>query len=232
MSWDWGNLQEATVAERNDRDTLGVLKKYHIKGRILEAGCGASSKVYAMHTHGYDVTGLDIDLKIINETKKLFDLNLVCGNVFSLPFKNDYFQAYWSLGIIEHFDDFSGIISEAFRVMKPGGYAFVSFVALNPIKRLKGFLGYKQSGSHYQHTLDRKYVKREFTKYFQILDEYPTAGFLGFTHEIRLLHKLYNYKPSLFVARAFKYLLDKLLSPLFGHTYFLVLKKGRCGCFK
>ncbi|GBE07650.1 hypothetical protein BMS3Abin11_00759 [bacterium BMS3Abin11] len=64
--------------------------------------CGRGQNVQALK-HGYDISGVDNAEDTIRAVQKLFpDLPIQLGDVSSLKVGNGYYQAYISLGIIEH----------------------------------------------------------------------------------------------------------------------------------
>jgi SAM-dependent methyltransferase len=49
----------------------------------------------------------------------------VRGDVRTLPFRSGSFDAIYSMGTVEHFDDTDGALREIFRVLRPGGRAVI-----------------------------------------------------------------------------------------------------------
>ena len=114
--------------------------KYLSKGaRILEAGCGVGQVVLALRARGFDCYGLDFAKTIIETLNNRFpDIPFDHGDIRSLPYPDNFFDSYISLGVIEHFTNGQdGILNEAARVTKPGGYIFISVPALNGYRKLR-----------------------------------------------------------------------------------------------
>lgn len=111
--------------------------------RVLEAGCGLGQVVLALRYHGFDCIGLDYAARTIEVLNKEFpDTPFHQGDIRSLPYPENSFDAYISLGVIEHFTEGQEeILKEAARVVKPGGLIFVSVPALNDWRKLKCRLG-------------------------------------------------------------------------------------------
>jgi SAM-dependent methyltransferase len=78
--------------------------------------------------HGAHAYGIDISGPIVTQARAGFGENaLRCtvSDVRALPFRNDSFDAIYSMGTIEHFDETEVAVAEIARVLKPGGRAIV-----------------------------------------------------------------------------------------------------------
>ena len=70
-------------------------------GVILEGGCGQATHVAALSYRGYQCIGIDNATQTISAIKKISpDLDVRLGDVRELPFENNNFIGYWSLGVI------------------------------------------------------------------------------------------------------------------------------------
>lgn len=79
--------------------------------------------------HAY---GVDISPPIVAQARKAFvaeagvhPLRDAVGDVRHLPFRSDSFDAIYSMGTIEHFDETERAVEEMARVLKPGGRAII-----------------------------------------------------------------------------------------------------------
>jgi len=120
-----------------NRSITHIFKKYLKLGdKILEGGCGNGSWVKYLSNSGYQCVGVDVNpeiLKIADEN----NLNVKIDNIENLSFDKSHFDAYLSLGVVEHNEEGpTNAINEAFRVLKPGGYFFVSTPCNNLFRKL------------------------------------------------------------------------------------------------
>lgn len=114
-------------------------KLFHKGDTVLEAGCGYGRYCFWLEKKGVKAVGIDIVAHAIDQGKKFakengFTSKIHVGDICTLPFKNNSFNGYISLGVIEHFEsevDVNKVFSEAYRVLKGGGKAFI--VIPNPI---------------------------------------------------------------------------------------------------
>ncbi len=100
--------------------------------KILEGGCGLAPYLIRLRQLGFQVEGIDYNEAPLQKALS-FDpsLPLKVGDVAAIPYPDNYFGGYISLGVIEHFTEGPlKAIREAYRVLKPGG-VFVLMVPQN-----------------------------------------------------------------------------------------------------
>jgi ubiquinone/menaquinone biosynthesis C-methylase UbiE len=95
--------------------------------------------VLAMRANGYNCFGLDFASSTIQMLNNEFpDVPFHKGDIRCLPYEDKSFDGYVSLGVIEHFTEGQDLmLSEAARVVKPGGLIFVSVPALNGWRKFR-----------------------------------------------------------------------------------------------
>ena len=105
---------------------LDVLIKYAptgTKARVLELGC-APGRWLAWTKGRLDVrgVGLELDAEGVRLTQVLYpDVPVVQADAFAVPFVDRSFDMVYAFGLLEHFEDPSGIIREALRILRPTG---------------------------------------------------------------------------------------------------------------
>ena len=240
--WDTESFRKSIERGKDDRFILKTLRKYipDKNGRILEGGCGRGQVVYCMQTHGHKAIGVDFAEKTIERTKQVFpELDVRVGDVRDLHFPDDYFVGYWSIGVIEHFwDGYYDILKEIRRVLISGGYAFLTFPYMSPLRRSKARLGlYQEFGrqekeSFYQFALNPSTVIKDFeASEFKLVERTPYSGIKGFKDEVSMfkpwLQRLFDYQGRSLWVRGFSFVLDKLLAIFAGHVILLVLRNTK-----
>ena len=105
---------------------------------ILDGGCGQGRYVVWLAERGYKVVGLEYNNGALQcAHKRVNNLSLVGGDVAALPFHNNIFGTYISLGVVEHFvQGPNAALREMHRVLKPGGYALVSVPCYSLIRQM------------------------------------------------------------------------------------------------
>ena len=93
--------------------------------QIVDLGCGSGRALLWNRDLGAAMTGIDIAPFFSHEAREQVDLLL--GDLRTLPFADATFDKAWSLDVLEHLspDALSGMLREAARVLKPGGGLFV-----------------------------------------------------------------------------------------------------------
>ncbi len=135
--WDAAEFELLLNKIIPNRTITPLFNKYLKPGdKILEGGCGNGAWVQFLNNHGYECIGTDINEVILDVAKKE-NLNVIKDDILNMSFPDDTFHAYLSLGVIEHWEDGpQKAIAEAFRVIKPGGYFFVSTPCNNLFRKL------------------------------------------------------------------------------------------------
>jgi len=112
-----------------NKECLDIINRYIKKqDKIIEAGCGLGQFVLYYKNKGYDILGVDFSQKAIDKLIEYnSSLNVSCADCTNLPFKDNTFDMYLSFGVVEHAECGPEIfLNEAYRIIKPGEYAFIT----------------------------------------------------------------------------------------------------------
>ncbi len=123
--------------------------------RALEVGCGTAALAAALAGHGAEVVASDVSLRWLTLAQKRLaeagrSVDLVACAAESLPFADASFDLVAASDVIEHVGDPDRFVSEAARVLRPGGLLFLATpnrysLGLEPHVRLWG-VGYLPRG--------------------------------------------------------------------------------------
>ena len=241
QQWRTEDWKKQITQTRKSRYWLRIIGKYlpDRKSRILEGGCGCGHLVDALDSWGYDAIGIDFAEKTVAKVNEVMpNLNICYGDLRQLDFEDKYLDGYLSLGVIEHFwEGYDEILDEMKRVMKPGGYAFVSFPCISRLDRLNIFFssyelyeGCNIPVDFYQFGLDAKVVRRNFERMgFECVHTYWQYGLTGLQRMVpafkKIQEKLWKLSEENKLIKLFTVASSFLLAPLCSHSVMLVFKK-------
>lgn len=125
----WDGVWEKTTLERPLHNQLLSSIAEHIsfsEATILEIGCGSAVDSIKMAQDGATVYATDYSLPALNHARQNRDrqkveMELVAGDLFSLPYPSQSFDLIFSQGLLEHFTEVDKAVAEQMRVLKPGG---------------------------------------------------------------------------------------------------------------
>lgn len=96
--------------------------------RILDAGCGTGYGTAEL-AGAASVTGIDIAAEAVEHARSRYGserVRFVQGSCETLPFSDGAFDLLVAFEVIEHLDGWQDMLSEARRVLRPGGVLLVS----------------------------------------------------------------------------------------------------------
>lgn len=102
---------------------------------LVDLGCGAGLLAPHLVEKRYFHVGLDLTFTALLQAAA-HDVNVVNGDVLRLPFADAMADVVSAGEILEHVEDHSRAISEACRVLRPGGTLVIDTVAATWLARL------------------------------------------------------------------------------------------------
>ena len=95
-------------------------------GRLLDAGA-AYGTFLRLTSSSYECVGLEVSRYAASVAQKQFGVDVKVGSIeHTSPFPDNYFDVIVMWDIIEHLINPVAALKEAFRILKPGAYIFVS----------------------------------------------------------------------------------------------------------
>ena len=114
-------------------------------GHVLDVGCGTGVVTFALAERGFAVTAIDHSPAMLEIARaKAEDLGLgdritfVTGDVANLRFDDQAFDGVTCQGVLHHLQDLDRCVREMWRVLKPGGFIFLSDPCsdITPLKKV------------------------------------------------------------------------------------------------
>jgi ubiquinone/menaquinone biosynthesis C-methylase UbiE len=110
-----------------------------LKGKhLLEVGCGIGFDSVEFLKRGVRVTATDLTLNAVRLARRHFEIEglqveeVRTASALDLPFADNTFDAVWADGVLHATGDTQRAISEARRVLAPGGRAIISHFYRKP----------------------------------------------------------------------------------------------------
>lgn len=130
--WEKRNFSQKLTDSVKQREEYRIMKPYIQElaqgSKILDGGCGLGEWTVFLSSQKYNVYGLDISSSTIDRLKEHFpNEQFIAEDIRKTGFPDGYFDAYFSWGAFEHFEEgLSQCLEEAYRIIKPGGYLFLT----------------------------------------------------------------------------------------------------------
>jgi ubiquinone/menaquinone biosynthesis C-methylase UbiE len=122
------------VEPQEDMPRIVRLFKRHGVEKVLDLGCGSGRHTVYLARHGFSVYGLDVSpegVRLAKEwlRKEGLSAKFKFGSIYEkLPYRTNFFDAVISTQTLHHarIEDIRKTIKEMERVLKPGGFIFVT----------------------------------------------------------------------------------------------------------
>ncbi|MGN6573912.1 MAG: class I SAM-dependent methyltransferase [Pseudolabrys sp.] len=201
--------------------------------RVLDGGCGLGDWVVWLTRAGYPTVGLDVSRLTIGKLKEMFPgMEFAVGDIRETGFPDASFDAYFSWGTFEHFEEgFDRVVGEAYRVLRPGGLLFTSMpffnlrIALHDIYRAPWRLRPQTDRTRfYQWRLTRAELAKILSRHGFAVDDVKIIGKRQGIQ--RWLQQNFRLSATSTMARGFAALTAPFVpKTLIGHMILAVAKK-------
>lgn len=142
-------LEELNFRTRRDVSVDYVSRILPPNGRVLDLGCGTAPVVSELRKRGVSCAGLEYAEDMLKHARErlrsmgLDEGDLHRGDCRHTPFDDASFDVVVCLGVISYVEHYGEVFDEINRLLRPGGYALVSFrnkfnpVLWDPVLTLK-----------------------------------------------------------------------------------------------
>ena len=234
--WD----AEGAASPPTHRDpVVTVTRRYLPMGaKLLEGGCGRGNKVKALTDAGYAAIGVDFAARTVAQARIAYPgIDVRKGDVRALEFADQFFDGYWSIGVIEHFwAGYDAILAEAARVIRAGGFMFLTAPWLSPYRqhrvRARGYYiedFAAEPESFYQFALGRPEVRRALARHgFRLLRWQGLASEISMEEDMPRLKPqvdwLLRSRGSIF-KRALRKIIARAADAYCGHSFMAIAER-------
>lgn len=161
---------------------------------VADIGCGAATQCALWARDGHQVHGTDINAQLVElgqqrATGAGLDISLTVGSATRLPWPDASMDICLCPELLEHVAEWEQVLSEAVRVLRPGGVLYLSTTnALCPVQEEFDLPGY----SWYPPPLKRRYERLAITTRPELANHarYPAVNWFTYFQLRRHLRKL------------------------------------------
>lgn len=133
------NLDTSRYIAHENAEAMNQLFQAAMVQKILDLGCGDGRHLKYFANQGYKMYGLDISptaLRMAEEwlAEDGLSAEFACNDMTDIPWPNDFFEALVCVQVINHHyvEGIRKTFHEIYRVLKPGGWFFLSVQTGNP----------------------------------------------------------------------------------------------------
>tara|TARA_B100000989_G_scaffold298765_1_gene289697 strand:+ start:1608 stop:2477 length:870 start_codon:yes stop_codon:yes gene_type:complete len=106
--------------------------------KLLNIGCGTGVEANMfLCNSSVDLTAIDITNEAIKNTKKILNTHergeAIIATAERMPFEDNSFDIVYSSGVIHHAESIKNCVDEIYRVLKPGGIAYIGLYSATGI---------------------------------------------------------------------------------------------------
>jgi 2-polyprenyl-6-hydroxyphenyl methylase/3-demethylubiquinone-9 3-methyltransferase len=223
LNEEWYNREDHPVALLRAENAVRIpwiAKTIPSKSSVLDVGCGAGFLTNALAKEGHRVAGIDLSsssLEMAQKKDSTKSVNYLEANAYSLPFESAQFDVVTAMDVLEHVNEPNRLLSEASRVLKPGGMFFFHTFNRNPLSYVIIIKGVEWC---VRNTPKNMHVYSLFIKPKELKD-------LCAEHHMSV-HTLKGFRPSLSLP-FWKMLATRTVSQRLAFQFCRSLATGYCG---
>ena len=130
---DFWNQNSQEMWDSGSRSTIIPFFEQYVEKevQVLDVGCGDGYGTYKLSLTGYKAVGVDLSEVMIQKGKERGEgpnLSFIKGDLSSLPFENEKFEAIMAINSLEWTEEPLRALNEIKRVLKKDGYACIAIL--------------------------------------------------------------------------------------------------------
>ena len=139
-NWQDEDMNESLIYAAYNNPYKVDFDRFCLPGKnIIEGGCGLGRFVVYYAKKGCNIVGIDFAKQTVEYLKaNVKGLPVQYASVENIPYENNAFDIYLSIGVMEHFEEGpDSVLTEAYRILKPDGYLILTVPYINLCKKVK-----------------------------------------------------------------------------------------------
>ncbi|MGH0428007.1 class I SAM-dependent methyltransferase [Bacillus hominis] len=130
---DFWNQNSQEMWDSGSRSTIIPFFEQYVEKevQVLDVGCGDGYGTYKLSLTGYKAVGVDLSEVMIQKGRERGEgpnLSFIKGDLSSLPFENEQFEAIMAINSLEWTEEPLRALNEIKRVLKKDGYACIAIL--------------------------------------------------------------------------------------------------------
>ena len=122
----YAHYAEATARQRREyADLFERMERDRVRGRLLEVGCSGGAFLRCATDAGWRCTGIEILPSMARLAREKHGLDVRTSDLFAAGFADGEFDVVYMNEVIEHIVEPVPLLTEARRVVRPGGLVVV-----------------------------------------------------------------------------------------------------------
>ena len=118
--------EQFTAREKMWKKRLKKVQALKKAGRLLDVGCGTGLFLSQAINSGWDVYGTEVSGFAVDYIKNKFGIGVLKGKLRDAKFPDNFFDVVTFWHVLEHTADPLGNLTEARRILKPGGVVVIA----------------------------------------------------------------------------------------------------------
>jgi len=122
-----GQVEEDLWSEHFSR--YAFASRFVSDARVLDIGCGTGYGTAELARRATSAYGLDLSTDAVAYARAHYvagNVDFLCASANAVPFADNSFDAITAFEVIEHLEDWRGLLEDARRLLRPQGILFVS----------------------------------------------------------------------------------------------------------